>query len=243
MIRGLAVGLLALLSGCQGDESPETLHVFAASALTDAFREMERRFESASERVDVSLSFAGSQVLRLQIEQGAPADVYASGDRSHMDALVEGGWVQQSRVFAHNELVLIVPPDNPAGIESVGDLVRARRVVIGAESSPVGIYTRELFRKTGIRPRVVSEETNVRLVRAKVEMGEADAAIVYVTDAASSDRVRAVAIPPERNVRADFYIGIVEGADHPELAGRWIGYVRSDAGREVLARHGFGAAP
>ena len=241
----------ALLHGCAPADSSRTLRVYAASSLAESFTAMERAFEAAHPGTDVALEFAGSQVLRLQIEQGAPADVFASANPAHMQALVRDGRVRESRIFAHNELVLIVPPENPAGIESFGDLPRASRLVIGTENVPVGGYTREALRRaeaaggTGfmasVMARVASEESNVRLVRAKVELGEADAAVVYRTDTVATRRVRVIDIPPDANVSADYAIGIVDGAPSPELAGEWLAFVFSEEGRRVLARYGFRA--
>ena len=239
----------ALLQGCAAAERSRTLHVYAASSLAESFTEMERVFEAAHPGTDVVLAFAGSQVLRLQIEQGAPADVFASADSAHMRALVERGRVRDGRIFAQNQLVLIVPPDNPARIESFRDLPRARRLVIGTENVPVGSYARHALRRAeaageggfaaSVLARVASEESNVRLVRAKVELGEADAAIVYRSDTVASGRVRTIEIPPGLNVSADYSIGVVEGSANGDLAEAWLALVLSREGRALLARHGF----
>jgi len=244
------VGTLAAAACGRAEAGRQRLDVYAASSLTEAFRDMEAGFESAHPDVDVALTFAGSQVLRLQIEQGAAADVFASANPEHLDALFDAGLVGDGRVFAHNELVIAVPRDNPPGITTFADLPRAKRLVIGTENVPVGQYAREAFRRTrgvlgpsfeaGVLASVVSEETNVRLTRAKVELGEADAAVVYATDVAGSDRIRTVPIPPEFNVRADYVMGVVSGRASGGLADRWIDYVMSDVGRQVLARRGFG---
>jgi molybdate transport system substrate-binding protein len=244
---------LACLGGCRGDrgQSSSELIVFAASSLTEAFQDLEREFEAANDGVDVSLAFGGSQVLRLQIEQCAKADVFASADESHMEALIRAGWIPSSEVFAHNRLVVIVPAANPAKIESFADLPRAKRLVLGAPSVPVGRYTRTLLEHASVSydpeftsqvlAAVASEESNVRLVRAKVELGEADAAIVYQTDVSPSVRVRAIAIPAALNVRADYYIGVIERSSRPELARRWVAFIESEGGRRILAAHGFSA--
>ena len=245
----------AAIAGCDGDGAGRRpLQVFAASSLTDAFREMETAFEAAYPDTDVGLVFAGSQVLRLQIEQGAGADIFASADRRHLESLERAGLLSGYRQFAGNELALIVPLDNPAAIESFADLPRAERLVIGTEHVPVGAYTREALRRAGGRlgsefesavlSRVVSEESNARLVRAKVELGVADAAIVYRTDVAPG-RVRAIPVPPEANVLANYLMGAVAGAANPEGAARWLGFVASPAGQEILALRGFlaGTAP
>ncbi|MXX54448.1 MAG: molybdate ABC transporter substrate-binding protein [Gemmatimonadetes bacterium] len=239
-----------LLPGCgSADPERQPLRVFAASSLTDAFSDMAGAFEASHPETEVVLVFAGSQVLRLQIEQGAPADVFASADPRHMESLVGEGLVTGQRVLAENELVVIVPRGNPSRIEAFADLVRAERLVIGTPYVPVGAYTREALRRAGadgglpgfeaeVLGRVVSEESNVRLVRAKVELGEADAAIVYRTDAAPG-RVRTVRVPSRANVRAQYLIGVVAGAENVAGAERWAGFVASPEGRRILSRHGF----
>jgi molybdate transport system substrate-binding protein len=223
--------------------------VFAASSLTDAFGELERTFEAANPSVDVSLVFAGSQILRLQIEQGAPADVFASADAEHVQALVNAGLARDARVFGHNELVVIVPAEGPTSITSFADLPTAERLVLGAPQVPVGRYAREALRRANttlgadfeaqVLARVVSEEANVRLARAKVELGEADAAIVYVTDAVGSQRVRQVAVPPEANVQADLVIGTVTASAEGDLARAWTEWVLGSEGRQILRLRGF----
>jgi len=258
-VRGIAKGLgtrwfrlagVLLFAGCQGDtDERATLSVYAASSLTEAFGELEASFERARPEVDVTVTFAGSQVLRIQIEEGAPADVFASANPEHLEALVDAGRVREGHVFASNELVVIVPLDNPAGIESFADLVGARRLVLGTPDVPVGRYAREALARAdsavragfqaAVLANLVSEEPNVRLARAKVELGEADAAIVYLTDAAGSDRIRSIPIPDEVNVQAAYLIGAVERPGRSEHADAWIELVLSAEGRAALERHGF----
>lgn len=250
MRRTAAACAAVLLAGCAAAAPPrEGLRVFAASSLTEAFREMAAAFEEASPGTDVMLVFAGSQVLRLQIEQGAQADIFASADPRHMESLARDGLVTRPRLLARNELVVIVPPENPAGIEAFADLAGASRVVIGTPNVPVGAYAREALRRAeavgalpgfeeAVMGRVVSEESNVRLVRAKVELGEADAAIVYRTDAVTG-RVRTVQVPPRANVRARYLIGVVAGARNSAAAERWVAFASSPEGRGILSRHGF----
>ena len=221
--------------------------VFAASSLTDAFNTLEKGFEAAHPEADIALSYGGSQVLKLQISEGAPCDVFASADESHMQELVQAGRAEPSQILAENELTIIVPPDNPAKIGTLKDLTRAQRFVIGAQNVPVGAYTRQLLARTresygaafekDVLSHVVSEEANVRLVRAKVELGEADAAIVYNTDA--SDKVGRVSIPPELNVRARYPIARIVKAPQPELARAWVDYVLSTDGKVQLRARRF----
>ena len=251
-----AVSLAAiLLAGCGGSAPEgEVLRVFAASSLTEAFQEMAGAFEDAYPEIDVVPVFAGSQVLRLQIEQGARADVFASADQRHVDALARAGLITGSRVFTENELVVIVPRDNPAAIAAFEDLPRARRLVIGTEHVPAGRYARTALRRAATRHgadfeaavlgRVVSEESNVRLARAKVELRVADAAIVYRTDAVPG-RVRVIPLPDEVNVRADYLMGALTAAANPEGAELWIDFAASPAGQDIMTRRGFlaGSAP
>lgn len=240
---------LWLALACQNPSAKpasEHLTVFAASSLTEAFAELGEAFARKEHSLPPKFAVAGSQSLRLQIEQGAQADVFASANGDHMSALASSGIIAQPEIFAYNELVLIVPKDNPASIRKFEDLPRARRLVVGAPAVPIGQYTRELLQRaehafgpafsSSARKRVVSEETNVRLVRAKVELGEADAAIVYRTDA--TDRVQTIEIPASLNVRAGYQIGLV-GSEPTGLAKRWMLFISSPAGRTILARHGF----
>jgi molybdate transport system substrate-binding protein len=225
------------------------LVVFAASSLTDAFNDLERSFEAKNADVDVALSYGGSQLLKLQISEGAPSDVFASADEAHMQELVAAGRAAASQTLAWNELVLVVPRDNPANIRELSELTRAERLVIGAANVPVGAYTRALLSRAAqqygaafereVLAHVVSEESNVRLVRAKVELGEADAAIVYRTDAAGSKDLRQLPIPPELNVRASYPIAALSQAPEPALARRWIAYVLSAEGQSALGTRGF----
>lgn len=227
-------------------DDPRPLTVFAASSLTEAFTAMGAAFGRSEGGAPPAFAFAGSQSLRLQIEQGADADVFASANRNHLDALESSRTIATPELLAYNGLVLIVPKDNPSGIRTFEDLPRARRLVVGARGVPIGEYTEELLRRaetalgsdfvSSVRKRVVSKEGNVRLVRAKVELGEADAAIVYRTDV--SARVQAIDIPDSLNVRARYELAPVLPI-RTEAANRWMTFVTSRAGREILKQHGF----
>ena len=250
MRRLVLPAILVLLAGCS-DRQPEAqiVNIYAASSLADVFHELARDFEAEHLGVNVALTFAGSQVLRLQIEQGAEADVFVSANPDHMRALVAAGFIEGSPVLTRNELTLIVPLNNPAEVESFADLPQVERLVIGTENVPVGQYTRDVLGLAGQRfganfesqvmERVVSEESNVRLARAKVELGEADAAIVYRSDAVLSDQVRSVSIPDELNVDAGYFIGIILGTQASDLAEAWIDYVLSTSSQKVFAQYGF----
>ena len=226
------------------------LTVFAASSLRDAFQDLGRIFEHQHPGTSVSFNFAGSQELRTQVEHGARADVLASADPRTLRALAGAGLSLEPQVFARNEPVIVVPVGNPAGIDALADLPRARRLVVGAPEVPIGEYTVRILeaasRRYGpafgaaVESRVASRELNVRQVLAKVALGEADAAIVYRTDAlASRGAVEVISIPPQLNVVAEYPIALLRGAARPGLARAFVELVLSSAGQAVLARHGF----
>ncbi len=226
------------------------LTVFAASSLRDAFQDLGRSFEQQHPGTSISFNFAGSQELRTQVEHGARADVFASADPRTLRALAGAGLALEAQVFARNEPVIVVPAGNPAGIHSLADLPRARRLVVGAPEVPIGEYTVRILeaasRRYGpafgaaVEARVASRELNVRQVLAKVALGEADAAIVYRTDAlASRGAAEVISIPPQLNVVAEYPIAVLRGAPRPGLARAFVELVLSSAGQAVLARHGF----
>ena len=226
------------------------LTVFAASSLRDAFQDLGRIFEQQHPGTSVSFNFAGSQELRTQVEHGARADVLASADPRTLRALAGAGLSLEPQVFARNEPVIVVPVGNPAGIDALADLPRARRLVVGAPEVPIGEYTVRILeaasRRYGpgfgaaVEARVASRELNVRQALGKVALGEADAAIVYRTDAlASRGAVEVISIPPQLNVVAEYPIALLRGAPRPGLARAFVELVLSSAGQAVLARHGF----
>jgi molybdate transport system substrate-binding protein len=242
--------LICLVCGCRrGASSERTLVVFAASSLTEAFQACKRQFEKARPGVRVAFSFSGSQVLRLQLSQGAYADLYASANAVHMEQLKRQQLVKQVTTFAYNQLVLVVPAKGTSRVRSFRELPKAKRLVIGTAQVPVGQYTRELLRRgdgvfgAGFRKRVmsrvVSEEHNVRLVRAKVLMGEADAAIVYQTDTVGVKGLSVVPMPPKLQMKAGYTIGLVSGTKQPDVAASWLSFLASPKGRAILKRHGF----
>jgi molybdate transport system substrate-binding protein len=232
--------LLLLLVGCAGREPPRELLVFAAASLREPLEALAADFE-AETGAAVRLNLAGSQELRVQLEHGARADVFASADLRHLDGLAAAGLVEPGRTFARNRPVIVVPRGNPAGVRTFADLGRAERVVVGAPEVPIGAYTARMLERAGIAPRVVSRELNVRQVLAKVVLGEADAGIVYRSDARSAgDKVETVAIPDEIVVIAEYPVAVARRARQPELARRFVDLLLSDEGRRRLAAAGFG---
>ncbi len=249
------LALVALcLAGCHADaeaERPESeLVVFAAASLESAFRILGQRFEKAHAGVHVRMSFAGTQTLRVQLEHGAPTDVFASADRVHMQALFWGHRVERPVLFAENEPVLVVAPDRSSTLNALSALPRADRIALGAANVPIGRYSLEILDRatvlygadfrSRVEAKIVSRELSVRQVLAKVTLGEADAAIVYLTDARSAQgKVTVVPLPRSINLTVQYPVAMVTGAAHPRLAQSFIELLLSREGRAVLAEAGF----
>jgi molybdate transport system substrate-binding protein len=252
-----SLALLAVLGGSAalaqdgGAASGRELTVFAAASLRDAFGRVAEDFERAHPGTRVRFNFAGSPELRTQLENGAAADVFASADTRQMEGARSGALVGPSRIFATNEPVVIVPRDNPAGLKSFADLPAARRLVLATPEVPIGVYTGQILEKAKTRlgsdfparvnAKVVSRELNVRQVLTKVALGEADAGIVYRTDAKSAaDKVQVLSIPPEFNVLAEYPIAVTAKPRQPELARAWVETVTGRDAAATLAEFGFG---
>jgi molybdate transport system substrate-binding protein len=189
----------------------------------------------------VTANFAGSQALVAQIEQGAPADVFASADQKNMQKLVDTGLVEPPSVFARNALEIVVARANPKRIAGLRDLSRSDLVVVLADPSvPVGNYARQALVKAGVTVRPKSLELDVKAALAKVTTGEADATIVYATDvqAAGANAV-GVVIPGAQNVVATYPIAVVKATKHRAAADAFVAMVMSKAGQQVLAARGF----
>ncbi|MFN8176821.1 MAG: molybdate ABC transporter substrate-binding protein [bacterium] len=245
----LIAALLCAAPGTSAHAAP--LRVSAASSLTEAFGEIAAVFERAHSGEKVELNFAGSQVLRAQIEQGAPVDVFASADLAQMEPLVTAKLVQPARVFAHNRLVAAASSKSGA-VRSLADLAKPGiRVVVADPTVPAGRYTTQLLGKmaasglfgadfpAAFEANVVSQETNVRVVLAKVSLGEADAGIVYRTDVGSAKQVTVLEIPEPMNVVATYPIAVVLGSASDDLATAFVELVLSEQGQAVLRKAGF----
>lgn len=218
------------------------LTVFAAASLTDAFEVVGERFEQAHPDVDVAFSFASSSTLATQITQGAPADVYASANQTQMDVVADADLVAGERTdFAGNSLQIAVEPGNPKRIEGLEDLAHADvTLVLAAEEVPAGEYARDALDAQGIEVDPSSLETDVRAVLSRVALGEADAGVVYTSDAASAGGdVEGVDIPPDQNVPASYPIATLTDARNPDAARAFVDHVTASDGREVLREFGF----
>jgi molybdate transport system substrate-binding protein len=230
------------------------LVVMQAASLKDVFARLAARFEKENAGVKVVANAAGSQELRAQIEHGAAADVFASADRKHMDALVAQKLVVAPSVFACNQPVIVVRTGLTPPIRTLADLPRAERIVVGTPEVPIGAYTLQILQKAAgklgadfpkrVEAKVVSRELNVRQVLAKVTLGEADAGVVYRSDAlAARDKVQLVEIPAELNVVGEYPIAPLRAAPHAALARKWIEVVKSPAGVAALREAGFVPCP
>lgn len=252
----LSLVCVILLVGTSATFAQEnTLIVFAAASLTDAFEEVATAFEAENAGVEVLFNFAGSSDLAAQLREGAPADVFASANNSQMNAARDAERIGATpRTFVKNRLVLIVPSDNPAGINTLLDLANdGVQLVIAAQDVPVRTYTDTMLSRLALDPaygeaysaafmaNVVSEEQNVRQVAAKVALGEADAGIVYISDVTPdiSDAVIAIQIPDYLNTIATYPIAITDDTANPELAQAFVDYVLSDAGQAILVNWNF----
>jgi molybdate transport system substrate-binding protein len=241
--------------GGQGDgsDSGGTLTVLAASSLTDAFAELAERFEERNPGVEVRQSFESSSTLLTQIQQGAPADVFASAAEEEMDTAVDDGLVAgEPQVFVRNREVIMVPEDNPADIQSMQDLAEPGiKLVLAEDGVPAADYAVEILGKANaeygggfkqdVLANVVSRESDVRASVNRVVVGDADATFGYASDYTPDirDRVRVIQIPKDLNIVATYPIAALQDAQEPELAKEWVELVTSEEGQRVLDEWGF----
>jgi molybdate transport system substrate-binding protein len=227
--------------------------VFAAASLNEAFNEVGKQFASLYPEASVTFNFAASSVLALQINEGAPADVFASADLAQMGVAAGRGNVRQPVLFATNRPIVVVPAGNKkvASFEQLA--APGVRLVLAGPEVPIGRYSREILVRASssdgpsldfgdrVLANLRSNETSVRAVLAKVELGEADAGIVYETDVpAAGGRVARVEIPSQFNVVAEYWIATTTAARAPAGASVFVEFVLSPAGQAVLAKFGFG---
>ncbi|QZH67572.1 molybdate ABC transporter substrate-binding protein [Mycolicibacterium farcinogenes] len=250
-VRTLALALsvvaaTALIAGCDSAGSTtaegESITVFAAASLKSAFTEIGEQFETDNPGSSVEFSFAGSSDLVTQLTQGADADVFASADVRNMDRAVAAGLVEGAPVdFASNTLTIVVAPGNPKGIKSFADLTKPGvSVVVCAPPVPCGGATEKVEKATGVTLAPVSEETSVTDVLGKVTSGQADAGLVYLTDAAGAkDKVASVAVPEAAQAVNTYPIAVLKDSGHAQLAQRFVELVTGEAGQKALAKAGF----
>jgi molybdate transport system substrate-binding protein len=217
--------------------------VFAAASLTDAFTELGTTFESENPDASVKFNVGASSALREQILAGAPADVFASANTSNMDQVVDGGAAAEPQNFVTNLLEIAVPAGNEAGVSGLGDFANPDLLIgLCAEEVPCGEFGREALANAGVTPSIDTDEPDVRSLLTKVEAGDLDAGIVYVTDVmAAGDAVEGIEIPSDENVVATYPIAALSDAANPDTADAFVEFVLSDEGQEILRSYGFDA--
>ena len=247
-MRGLAALVLLLpLAACgSGDEGkaaadqPAKLTVLAAASLTDVFDQLATPFEEEHDTT-VTFSFGSSTDLAEQVADGAPGDVLATADSTSMGLAEDAGVTGDVETFATNVLTIVVPKGNPAGIETLGDLADATWVRC-ADEVPCGKVALAVLDANQITAEPASLEEDVRSTLDKVVSGEADAGLVYATDAvAAGDDVEAIEIPGAADDLTSYYVATLEQSEDADLAADWVAWVTSEEGRRILADAGFGA--
>ena len=253
-----AIGTAALaLAACSGNTTPQAdatassgdsqvpsrevvLNVYAAASLTETFEELEASYEAAYPEVDVRFNFAGSQDLVAQLSEGADVDVLATANESTMKKAADAGQVDAQTLFASNSLTLITTPGNPGGVTGLDSSLDGVKLVICAPEVPCGKLTQTLTEKLGVTLHPVSEEQAVTDVRGKVSSGQADAGIVYKTDAlAEGDAVETVDIAGADEAVNKYPIALVTASTKKDAGQKWIDLVLSPEGQALLGEAGF----
>ncbi len=251
-----AIGLLFTACGTVSTPTrpPVTLNVFAAASLKASFTEIKSKYEAAHTGVTISYNFDGSQILENQLANGAPADIFASANQSYMQKASDAGLIGTSQIFAKNKLIVIVPRDNPAKIYTLKDLAnKGVKIDVADSSVPAGQYGLQILDNLGkspgygsayensVKTNIVSREINVEAVVQKVQLGEADAGIVYQTDVtqAIANKVSVIDIPDNFNVIAEYPIAITKHTANADEAQTFVHYILSSDGQAVLAKYHF----
>ncbi len=253
-----AAAMMVVLAGCGSSSSSSstttssaasggTLNVFAAASLVNAFGRLKTIFQQAHPGWTVNLNLAGSDQLAAQIEQGAPADVFAAASPKFPEQLQGEHKLGKTTNFATNTLILVTPKSNPAHVTSVPDLEKGAKLVVADPAVPLGTYTETVLGNLGITDsqlHIVSREQDAESVLAKITLGEADAGFVYVTDALSQkSKLHEIILPASAQATAIYPIGIIKGSKNTKVAQQWIDLVTGPQGQAVLKGLGFGAPP
>ena len=235
-------GATATAAGDGGGGPTSTVTVFAAASLTDVFTRLGERLEDTEPGLDVQFSFAGSSALATQLTQGAPADVFASANGAQVQVVTDAGLAEgDPTVFTANVLQIAVPAGNPAGITGLADFGREElTLAVCAPEVPCGAAADDVFGAAGVTPRPDTQEEDVRAALTKVELGEVDAALVYVTDAAARPgSVDAVEVPEAGVAVNEYPVCVLDDAPNPRAAQAFVDLLLSGEGRRVLADAGF----
>jgi molybdate transport system substrate-binding protein len=259
-----AVATLSLAAGCgsSGDDNPAgsgsgsgasasassggvsgTVTVFAAASLTESFTTLGKQFEAAHPGTTVKFNFGPSSGLAESINQGAPADVFASASPTNMQQVVDAGGASDSKTFANNVMQIAVPPDNPASVTQVTDLAKSSvKVALCQPQVPCGKVAQEVFKKANVTVRPVTQGADVKAVLTTVQLGEVDAGMVYQTDVqAAGTKVKGIVIPADQNASTSYPIASLTKAPNEAGAAAFVDYVLSPDGEKVLAQAGFAA--
>ncbi len=252
----IAAAVALLLSACGGAQETTTtpsasgsaltgdLTVFAAASLTESFTALGTSFTEANPGVAVGFNFAGSSALATQINEGAPADLFAAASPTTMQTVVDaGGAVGEPEVFVTNTLEIVVPPGNPGGVTGLADLTDADlTIALCAAEVPCGSATEKVFAAAGLTPAPDTLEQDVKAALSKVQLGEVDAALVYRTDViAAGDGVVGIEFAESADAVNDYPIAVLAEAPNSEAAQAFLDHVRSDASQQVLTDAGFGS--
>lgn len=254
----MAAGLVACSNSSASPPAsppPTKLTVLAAASLTNVFPQIGALFSKDHPGVAFTYSFGGTDQLAAQIQQGAPADVFAGASTKYGDQLADGGQIKPYTVFCTNQLVLITPASNPAGIASPRDLAtKPVKLVIGSETVPVGAYTRTVLSNLDsvygsgysdrVMAKVVSNEDSVSSIVTKVESGEADAGFVYITDSlAAGSQVNTIKLPADAQAVAKYPIAVVSASKNATPAQQFADFVLTPPAQRLLQQAGFGPPP
>ena len=252
-VAGLVAAAALALAGCGSDDSSAEpggtggvtgdVTVFAAASLTESFTRLGKDFEAANPGVTVTFNFAGSSALAQQLNEGAPADVFASAAPKNMDQVTETGSVTAEPVtFVTNTLEIVVPAGNPAKVTGLADFAKGDlTIALCAEQVPCGAASKKVFDAAGITAAPDTLEQDVKAVLSKVSLGEVDAALVYKTDVkAAGDKVEGIEFPEAGEAVNEYPIAVCATAPNAEGAQAFVDHVLSDEGRAVLTEAGFG---
>jgi len=248
MLSLVAISLLATLANGE-------IVVLGAASLKGAVTEIAMQFEKRNPEARVRLGFSGSQALATQVSLGAPCDVFLSADRRQVDSLIKSSFISRTdaRLFATNTLVVMVSNRSSIKVHSLSDLEKpGLQLCLAAPEVPAGLYTRQVLSEaagelgsvwlSAVKRNIVSRENNVTAVWSRIEMGEADAGIVYATDARRAKNSRIVVFPKRWNVRAEYIGAVTQKSKNEPLAAKFFAYVLSSDGQKILTKYGFGVA-
>jgi molybdate transport system substrate-binding protein len=239
----LGTGTAGAVPAAKAKKVSGTITVSAAASLTEAFTKIGADFQKANPGTTVTFNFAASSALVQQIQGGAPADVFASADGTNMQKLVSGDEVTaEPTVFAANELTIVVKKGNPEKVKSLADLATLHTISLCADAVPCGKYAQQALSQAGVTvpPEKITKGADVKATLSAVSTGDADAAIVYTTDAkAAGTSVQAVRIPAWLNVYAVYPIAPIAASSNDDLADAFVKYTVSPAGQRTLKSYGF----